>query len=107
MFGIFLSFQGLAWRNRQWLSNTLGKEQAVKLLERQLSHTDSLRPLLGFDAYPSLYYSQGYGYAEAFYESTSELYWQLPQCFVEGEISELVRFLGRSRRWACSCFLTF
>jgi len=50
------------------------KERAVKQFESQNSHTDFVRAVLALNAYRSLYYSQGRGYAEAFYESTPELY---------------------------------
>jgi LmbE family N-acetylglucosaminyl deacetylase len=55
------------------------KEAAITQFASQLRHTDFVHTILGLNAYRSLYASQGHGYAEAFYESSPELYCQLFQ----------------------------
>jgi N-acetylglucosamine malate deacetylase 1 len=50
------------------------KEQAIEQFASQLVLADFRRTILGLNAYRSLYRSRGHGYAEAFYETTPDLY---------------------------------
>jgi LmbE family N-acetylglucosaminyl deacetylase len=55
------------------------KNKAIEAFKSQVSHTNYLRTQLALNAYRSLYYSQGCGFAEAFFESTSEEFSSLHQ----------------------------
>ena len=50
------------------------KRQALEQFESQLAHVDYVRTLLGLNAYRSIYFQRGRGYAEAFYECTPQVY---------------------------------
>jgi LmbE family N-acetylglucosaminyl deacetylase len=47
------------------------KNKAIEQFTSQITQTNYLRTQLALNAYRSLYFSQGYGYAEAFFESRS------------------------------------
>jgi N-acetylglucosamine malate deacetylase 1 len=48
------------------------KQQAIEQFDSQIAQTNYLRTQLALNAYRSLYFSQGHGYAEAFFESSAE-----------------------------------
>jgi LmbE family N-acetylglucosaminyl deacetylase len=48
------------------------KHKAIEQFASQIAQTNYLRTQLALNAYRSVYYSQGYGYAEAFFESSIE-----------------------------------
>jgi LmbE family N-acetylglucosaminyl deacetylase len=48
------------------------KNKAVEQFASQIAQTNYLRTQLALNAYRSVYHSQGYGYAEAFFESSAE-----------------------------------
>ena len=50
------------------------KRRALEQFESQLAHVDYVRTLLGLNAYRSIYFQRGRGYAEAFYECTPQVY---------------------------------
>ncbi len=62
------------------------KQAAAREFATQMNHTDFIRTIVGLNAYRSLYYLRGRGFAEAFHESSPELYKSLVQSF-QGQMS--------------------
>ena len=59
------------------------KNKAIEQFGSQMVQTNYLRTQLALNAYRSIYYSQGFGYAEAFFESTVEQHRLLVQHFLD------------------------
>jgi LmbE family N-acetylglucosaminyl deacetylase len=59
------------------------KNKAIEQFGSQIAQTNYLRALLALNAYRSIYYSQGLGYAEAFFESYAEQHRSLMRRFFD------------------------
>ncbi len=59
------------------------KNKAIEQFSSQIAQTNYLRTQSALNAYRSLYHSQGFGYAEAFFESSAEQHRSLVRCFLD------------------------
>jgi N-acetylglucosamine malate deacetylase 1 len=59
------------------------KNKAIEQFSSQIAQTNYLRTQLSLNAYRSLYCSQGFGYAEAFFESSAEQHRSLVRRFLD------------------------
>jgi N-acetylglucosamine malate deacetylase 1 len=59
------------------------KNKAIEQFGSQMAQTNYLRTQLALNAFRSIYHSQGFGYAEAFFESTAEQHRSLVPHFLD------------------------
>jgi LmbE family N-acetylglucosaminyl deacetylase len=59
------------------------KNKAIEQFGSQIAQTNYLRTQLALNAYRSVYYSHGFGYAEAFFESSAEQHQSLLRHFFD------------------------
>jgi len=64
------------------------KHKAIEQFSSQMAQANYLRAQLALNAYRSLYHSQGFGYAEAFFESRAEEYGSLVRRFMAKDLSQ-------------------
>jgi LmbE family N-acetylglucosaminyl deacetylase len=64
------------------------KSKAIEQFKSQLAQTNYLRTQLALNAYRSLYYGRGFGYAEAFFESNMEQF-QILHCALSKRVMNI------------------